>query len=154
MIHIEGDIVINRPVETVFDFVADECNEPRYNPEMLRAEKLSEGAIRLGTRFRAETTSRGRPLKMIIEITGYDRPHRLVSSTRMSAMDINGTLTFDACGNGTRMHWSWGLKPHGLFKLMTPFIWFVGRRQEKRIWTSMKRYLETQGPQTMHTSGR
>jgi hypothetical protein len=28
---IAGDIVIRRPVEEVFDVVADERNEPRYN---------------------------------------------------------------------------------------------------------------------------
>ena len=32
MVRIEGEIVIKRPVEEVFDFVADERNEPRYNP--------------------------------------------------------------------------------------------------------------------------
>lgn len=32
MIHIEGEIVINRPPEEVFDVVADERNEPKYNP--------------------------------------------------------------------------------------------------------------------------
>ena len=45
MVRIEGQIVINRPVEEVFDFVADERNEPRYNPRMRRAEQLSDGLI-------------------------------------------------------------------------------------------------------------
>ncbi|HZC99498.1 MAG TPA: methyltransferase domain-containing protein [Actinomycetes bacterium] len=45
MIHIEGEIVINRSVEAVFDFVADERNEPRYNPRMRQAEKMSEGPM-------------------------------------------------------------------------------------------------------------
>jgi hypothetical protein len=45
MVGIEGDIVINPPVAEVFDFVADERNEPRYNARMLRAEKLSSGPI-------------------------------------------------------------------------------------------------------------
>ena len=44
MVHIEGEIVINRPIEAVFDFVADACNEPRYNPLILRAEKTSPSA--------------------------------------------------------------------------------------------------------------
>jgi len=30
MVRIQGEIVINRPVDEVFDFVADERNEPRY----------------------------------------------------------------------------------------------------------------------------
>ncbi len=73
MVRIEGEIVINRPVEEVFDFVADERNEPRYNPEMHRAEQISDGPIGVGTRFRAETVSRDRTVEMVIEFTGYER---------------------------------------------------------------------------------
>ena len=32
MVPIEGEITIARPPEAVFDFVADERNEPRVNP--------------------------------------------------------------------------------------------------------------------------
>jgi hypothetical protein len=42
---VEGDITIERSVEDVFDFVADERNEPQYNPRMTRAEKISPGPI-------------------------------------------------------------------------------------------------------------
>ena len=31
MAHIDGEITIARAPETVFDFVADERNEPRFN---------------------------------------------------------------------------------------------------------------------------
>lgn len=147
MVHIEGEIIINRPVETVFDFVADERNEPRYNPRMARADKVSDGPIGPGTRFRAETASMGRTSEMIIEVTAYDRPRRLASSTHMSAMDIHGTLTFDVVGDGTRMRWAWDVKPRGVFKLMTPLIGPMGKRQEERIWASLKHYLEA--PKTL-----
>jgi hypothetical protein len=45
MANISGEILINRPVEQVFDFVADQRNEPIYNPRMLRSEKITEGPI-------------------------------------------------------------------------------------------------------------
>ena len=48
MVRIEGQIVIDRPVEEVFDFVADETNEPRYNPRMGRADQDHEGTHRRG----------------------------------------------------------------------------------------------------------
>jgi hypothetical protein len=51
MVRVEGEIVIDR-TEEVFDFVADERNEPRYNPKMRRAEQISDGPIGVGTRFR------------------------------------------------------------------------------------------------------
>jgi uncharacterized protein YndB with AHSA1/START domain len=144
MAHIDGEIVINRPVEEVFDTVADECNEPRYNPHMLRAEKLSPGPVGLGSRFRAEMRTRPRPVVMTTECTGYERPRRLASTTRLSTMDIRGTLTFDPVPAGTWMRWSWDLEPRGLLKLATPVVARIGARQERAIWTGLKRFLEAQ----------
>jgi uncharacterized protein YndB with AHSA1/START domain len=142
MARIDGEIVINRPVEEVFDFVADERNEPRYNPGMLWAEKLSSGPVGLGSRFRAEMRTRPRPVVMTTECTGYERPRRLASTTRLSTMDIQGTLTFDPVPAGTRMRWSWNLQPRGLLKLATPMVARIGARQEQAIWTGLKRLLE------------
>lgn len=144
MVHIEGEIVINRPVEDVFDFVADERNEPRYNPRMRLAEQITEGPIGVGTRFRAETVSLGRPVEMIIEVTSYEPPRRLASSTQMSSMGVHGALTFDTVPGGTRMRWSWELEPNGMLKLVSPLVALMARRQEQRIWTGLKRLLEEQ----------
>ena len=144
MVHIEGEITIARSPEAVFDFVADERNEPRFNPQMLNAEQVTPGPIGLGTRFRAEVTSRGRPVKMVIEFTDFERPRRLSSSTRTSAMDIRGTLTFDPVPEGTRMHWCWELAPRGLVRLLTPLVARMGRRQEEAIWAGLKHCLEEQ----------
>jgi uncharacterized membrane protein len=41
MAKIEGQILIGRPVEEVFDFVADSRNEPQYNPAMTSVELLT-----------------------------------------------------------------------------------------------------------------
>jgi uncharacterized protein YndB with AHSA1/START domain len=40
---VTASITIERPVEEVFGFVADERNEPLYNPQMVSVEKLSAG---------------------------------------------------------------------------------------------------------------
>jgi hypothetical protein len=45
MARIEGAIVIGRPVDVVFDYVADQSNEPQYNPQMVRAEKITPGPV-------------------------------------------------------------------------------------------------------------
>ena len=95
MVHIHGDIVINRPPEEVFDVVADTGKEPEYNPRMQHAEQLTNGPIGVGTRFHAEVDNMGRPVDMVVEITDYQRPSSLSSTAHMAAMDLHGTLTFD-----------------------------------------------------------
>lgn len=51
---IRGEVLINAPAENVFDFVADERNEPLYNRNMLHVEKLTPGPVGRGTRFAAQ----------------------------------------------------------------------------------------------------
>jgi uncharacterized protein YndB with AHSA1/START domain len=144
MAHIEGEIIINRPVEEVFDVVADERNEPRYNPRLLWAEKLSSGPVGRGTQYRAATKTIGRPVEMTIEFIDYERPRRLASLTHMPTMEIQGVLTFEPVPEGTRMQWSWELQPGGVLRLLTPLISRIGQRQEQAIWAGLKQYLEAQ----------
>lgn len=142
--HMKGEVIVNQPIETVFDFVADACNEPHYNPHILRAEKISSGPIGLGSRFRNETASMGRTTEWNIEITSYERPRHLSSFLRSSAMDIQGTMTFDSLEGATRMKWFWTLKPRGIFRLFAPLISRLGQRLEDRNWQNMKRHLEAE----------
>lgn len=145
MAHIEGEIIIHRLVAEVFDFVADERNEPLYNAQMLRVEQITPGPIGRGTRFRAESAVRGRTTPMTIECTAYERPRRLASSTRLARMNIRGALTFNPVPDGTQMRWSWELDTRGILKLLTPLVVMMGRRQEQTIWAGLKHYLEAQG---------
>ena len=151
MPHVVGEIVINRPVEQVFDFVADERNEPRFNPKMLTVEKVTPGPVGKGTRFRTQVKTRRRTAEMSVEFTAYDRPRRLTSVSKLSNMKIEGTLTFDPVPEGTRMRWSWDLAPRGILRLATPVIGLIGRREERTIWTSLKHLLEQDTPLERHS---
>ena len=142
MTHVDGQIIIHRPVDEVFDFVADERNEPRYNPQMRRLNRPRLDRLASGPHSVQRACHGADRWMMTITFTEYQRPRRLTSATHLSTMDIQGTLTFDPVPEGTRMRWSWNLKPRGMLKLMTPVIALIGRRQERTIWTGLKRYLE------------
>ena len=109
---------------------------------MVRAEKMTAGPVGVGTKFRSAVASMGRTAEMVIECTGYDRPRRLDSTTTMQQADISYTLTFEPAGTGTRMRWSGQVRPKGAYRLLGPMITWMGRRQERRIWTSLKHRLE------------
>ena len=107
MTRITGEIVIDAPADVVFDFVADQRNEPACNPHMVRSAKVTPGPVGKGTQFRSAVRSRGRLAEMAIEYTGFQRPSRLASTTRMAQAEFSGTLTFEPAGAGTRLRWSW-----------------------------------------------
>lgn len=143
MAKIKGEITIRRPVEVVLDYVADQTNEPEYNPNMVRAEKDTAGPIGEGTRFRSAVRSAGRIAEMLIETTAYDRPRLLASTTTMKQMDIEYTLQFDPVEEGTRMRWSGEVQPKGGLRLLGPLVARMGTRQERRIWSSLTIHLES-----------
>jgi Polyketide cyclase / dehydrase and lipid transport len=142
MARIEGEIIIGRPVDVVFDYVADQSNEPQYNPQMVRAEKITPGPVRRGTQFRSAVASMGRTAEMLIECTSYDRPRLFASTTTMQQADISYALTFEPAAGGTRMRWSGQVRPKGAVRLLGPVITWIGIRQEQRIWASLKQHLE------------
>ena len=141
MAHITGHVSIAAPAEQVFDTVADSRNEPSFNPAMTSVELLTPLPIGLGTRFRARMGRAG--TQMAVELTEFDRPHRLGSRTASSMMETSGVLTFAAEGEGTVMGWDWQVRPKGWMRLLGPLFGPLGGRMERRIWTGLKHQLET-----------
>jgi hypothetical protein len=144
MAHVRGSILIHRPIEMVFDYAANQGNEPAYNPRMSASRKVSQGPLGVGTHFRATVMSGRRPLDMDIEVIEFDRPTRFGTHTAMAAGDVTGVLTFRPSGVDTQMSWSWDIRPKGMARFLSPLVVFVGRRQEKACWTGMKRVLEAE----------
>jgi uncharacterized protein YndB with AHSA1/START domain len=143
MAHITGEVTIDAPVGDVFDMVADERNEPRYNPRMVRAEKLSEGPVSRGARFVAEPKGMGAKGRMTVEVLQYDRPHRLRTVVRSSYMQAEGTVTFEEVDGGTRLRWDWDMGLVGAMRVLSPILAVVGPRWERRNWVGLKEYMES-----------
>ena len=146
MARIHGDILIERPIEEVFDFVADERHEPRFNPQMATSSLESSEPIGEGSRFRTTFRSMGRLVPMTVEFTCYERPLRLCSRSHMRAMLTEGELTFEPDGSGTRMRWSWDVQVRGPLRVADALVARLGDRQERRIWENLKTLLEEDEP--------
>ena len=84
---IEGEILIARPVGEVFDFVADERNEPLYNPQLTAAEKITAGPVGAGTQYRATTTTMGRESlrRAACRSSGRDSPRGWITAPSLGA---------------------------------------------------------------------
>jgi uncharacterized protein YndB with AHSA1/START domain len=143
MARIKGEVFIARPPEVVFDVVADERNEPRYNPKMISARLVSDPPVARGARFAAMMRTRRRTFDMSTEITEFERPTRLGSISTLGGMRTAGAVTFEPEDTGTRMSWSWTIELDGLLKFTAPLVAWMGRRQERAIYTSLKTLLES-----------
>ena len=143
MARITGQVTIGAPVDEVFDVVADERNEPRYNPRIVRAEKLSEGPVGAGARFVAEPKGVGSRGEMTLTILEYDRPRRLHNVVESSYMRVDGTLTFEDVEGGTRLRWDWDMDLVGRMRMLSPVLALIGPRWERRNWVGLKENMES-----------
>jgi uncharacterized protein YndB with AHSA1/START domain len=140
-----GEVTIEAPIEEVFDLVADERNEPKYNPRMIRAEKVSQGPVATGSRFVTEVKNTGGKGEMTVEIVEYDKPHRLRIVVRSSSMHVEGTLRFEPAAGRTRLSWDWNMSLLGRQRMLAPVLALVGPRWERRNWVGLKKYMESGG---------
>lgn len=140
MAHITGNVRIAAPQDRVFDTAADSRQEPSFNPAMTEVELLTPEPIGLGSRFRARMGKAGTDMQ--VELTAFDRPHRLASITTSSMMETSGTLTFTPEADVTVMTWDWQVRPKGWFRLLGPLVGPMGRRMERGIWAGLKHKLE------------
>ena len=136
---IENTVEIARSPEAVFDYLADQGNEVHWNPDCVSMQKLTEGPIGVGTRFRAKW-KQGPVVET--ECTRFERP-RMWRYENGGQISVVLTVTLEPIpSGGTRMtsHGEW--TPHGWFRLVFPLFIRVMRRAERGVVANARRALE------------
>lgn len=135
---ISNQVTIERPIAEVFDYLSDQSNEVHWNPAVEAMEKLTDGPVGVGTRYRAKW--KGAP-PIISECTRYDRPH---GWTYRNGGPIAVTLDIDLtpADAGTVLHSRFDATPHGWFRLIFPLFLLNIRKQERENMRCIKRVLE------------
>lgn len=134
----EMKCAVNRPVEDVFDFLADIRNEAAWNPRVIRIDKTSNGSIGAGTTFHGLYKGIG-PLRT--ELVEYDRPGRLSFRSSSPRMRIAGTFVLSAVQGESSVALSADLEPQGLFRFIAPLMAPLLKRQNAAASTRLKRVL-------------
>jgi uncharacterized membrane protein len=113
MIKVEDSIVINRPVEEVFAYIATDFFEtaPVWFPSL--SEVKSAGPVSVG----ATAEGHGRPYTWKLKILEYE-PNRKFAWTAIAKVIQNThTLTFESVTEGTRVTCASTGQPVGLWQL-------------------------------------
>jgi carbon monoxide dehydrogenase subunit G len=138
---IENRVEIARSPEDVFDYLADLRNELEWNPDVQSMEKLTDGPVGLGTRYRAKWS---KSRHIICECTRFDRPS---GWTYVNGGPIEVTLdvTLEPSGDGTTLRASFSAHPKGIAWVFFPVFVRIMRRIEKENTVNLKAALE-RGP--------
>jgi uncharacterized protein YndB with AHSA1/START domain len=144
MITVARSVVINRPIDQVFDFVANFENEPRWMPGILESRKTSVGPIGVGTTFREVVQNLGPRMENTFAVTQYVPPRTFAIKSTSGPLEFQVTYSFEPITEGTRFTGTGAMEPQGFFKLIAPLFAAVVGRQIQQGRTNLKHLLETQ----------
>ena len=136
---IENSVEIARPIEDVFDFTSDMRNELKWNPDVESMEKITQGPVGLGTRYKAKWHTSP---PVTTECTHFDRPSRF-SYHNGGSIEVDLIISLTPTAGGTMLRSRFNAKAHGFFRLIFPIFLIVLRRQEKTNMANVKRFLES-----------
>ena len=139
MPRLRRELVIARPVETVFDALADARNAPSYDGRMVRIDPLSDDGPGLGARWSALVRTGRWPTHVVVECTAFERPRVLESTVTTPDGEFVRRLTFEPVPDGTLISWDWQVRTTG-----TPWRSVLRMaRHERRIQTALATWLES-----------
>ncbi len=120
-----ASLVTARPLEEVFDYLADFSTTAEWDPGVVSASRVGDGDVGLGSRFDLVTQFMGRTTELSYEIVAFDRP-RLVTLRGENATVVSlDTITFEASGEGTRLTYDADLTLKGALRLGDPLLKLV-----------------------------
>ena len=72
-----ASVVIDKPIDEVFAFLADGENDPKFSPRVLEIRKTTDGPTGVGTIYESTVKDAGMKTKRKFEITEFEAPTRI-----------------------------------------------------------------------------
>ncbi|MGZ8607053.1 MAG: SRPBCC family protein [Actinomycetota bacterium] len=137
------ELEVDRPLDLVFGFVGDFANAERWDPGMASSRGLTEGPVRVGSRYDLIVLFKDRRLPMTYEVTAFDPPHRVELRGTGSTVNALDDIRFEATDRGTRIRYTADLRLKGMLRLAEPFVRSrfleTGRRAMEGMRTALER---------------
>ena len=138
---LEAQMIIDRPVDEVFAFVADQTNAPTWQRTLIGVQKLTEGPVGLGTKHSVERRVMGRTTSLANVYTEYVR-NEIVGFDVTGPAYGHAVYLTKAVPDGTELISRMELNGRGPFKLLMPFIARSIRREMRDNYVTLKAMLE------------
>ena len=141
---IELSIVIKRPIEEAFAFLANLENGVKWHSAFVEVRKTSGGSLGIGARFIVFEGVLGRRTPGTeYEVTEYE-PNRIAAWKTVSGpLPLTFRRTFERVESGTRFAVRYEGEPRGFLKLAWPLITRMVKRQQGGDMRKLKELMET-----------
>jgi hypothetical protein len=119
-----GTAVIDRPIQEVFDFLADGTNDPKFSPRVQEIRRTTDGPIGVGTVFESSVKDAGMKSNRRFELTTFDAPTKIrwTERSKNPVMVPDGGYDLESVSDTqTKVTIHNTLEGHGIGKLLVGF---------------------------------
>jgi uncharacterized protein YndB with AHSA1/START domain len=140
-----ASVVIDRPIESVFAFLADGENDRKFSPRVLEIAHTTDGPVGQGTIYKSTVKDAGFKTKREFELTEFQPPTliRWAERSKNLVTAPQGGYDLTPEGDGTRLTFFNELEGHGLGKLLVGPAIKSARKGADDFAQAIKRAVET-----------
>jgi uncharacterized protein YndB with AHSA1/START domain len=133
---------IPRPPQEVFDFISASENAPKVVPSVTSMVKLTEGPVRVGTRYRETRLMKGEEHQTELEIVEYEPAIKYAMKNETDGIETVYRYTFRPEKDGTRVDLVCEVKGSVAKKLIAPVVVSVLKKEDGEHLQRLKQALE------------
>lgn len=144
MIHVENKAVINRTVGTVYSFLLDGTNTPKWRSDVLEASLKTGRPGLINTEYQQVLRGpMGREIRADYKLVVLEPDRQIAFNVTAGPVRPYGNFYFMEIGAGTELTFTLDYNPKGLSRLIS---WPVAKvlRNEVDSLSDLKHYLEKQ----------
>jgi carbon monoxide dehydrogenase subunit G len=135
MRRVEASQTISASPETVFAFVADLANLPRWQSGIVSAEQTTPDPVGIGSSAHVVRELLGQRLTVDLSVTDYQPGRRLALASAASGIAVTGVLDLEPASAGTLIRFTMEIRAQNVF--MAPFEGAVAGAAASDIATSL-----------------
>ncbi|MEH7522798.1 SRPBCC family protein [Bacillus sp. JJ1503] len=119
MADFRSSVIIHKPVSEVFHYMASMENVPELMPNVVKMEKLTEGPIGKGTKFKESRSVRGNTVNAEIEFIEYKQDQAFTTRSNSNGLITEYAYAFHEIEEGTQVELDAFVKTSGLRMKLT-----------------------------------
>lgn len=133
---------IARTPKEVFDFITASENAPKVTSSIVSMVKLTEGPVRVGTRYRETRLMNGKEHSTELEVAAYEPDQRYAMKNLTEGIETIYHYSFKPEKEGTRIELVCEVKATGLKKLMVPVVASILKKEDGDHLQRLKQAME------------
>ena len=141
MAHYRTTLISRLGVEEAFAYLEDFSHCQSWDPSVVEANRLDDGPIAKGSRFRVVASFLGRKVQLEYVVTAFEPPHRVVFSAALPRLSSVDEITVASHEGRTSVTYRSDLKALGIFRPLDPVLSFFFQRLASRAREGLEREL-------------